>query len=89
MNSPEFEKEHKEYLENHRTGKHKCIKCIKEIPLEEFLKNDHICDECSDKLEYPQTERCVCKHAVHTGRTCNEQMTRGEIIHHCNCGGTL
>jgi hypothetical protein len=36
-----------------RTGRHKCVLCLKEIPVEEFLKNDFLCDECAAKDEYP------------------------------------
>ena len=30
-----------------RTGKHYCIRCLAEIPAEEFLRNDHVCDRCA------------------------------------------
>ena len=30
-----------------RTGKHYCIRCLAEIPAEEFLRNDHVCDKCA------------------------------------------
>ncbi|MGZ5440622.1 MAG: hypothetical protein ACXW5J_01890 [Thermoanaerobaculia bacterium] len=36
-----------------RTGKHSCVKCLAQIPAEEYLRNDHICDECSQSDEYP------------------------------------
>ena len=34
---------------NERTGKHFCIRCLAEIPAEEFLANDHICQKCADE----------------------------------------
>lgn len=36
-----------------RTGKHLCVQCLASISLEEYLRNDHICDECAAKDEYP------------------------------------
>ena len=36
-----------------RTGKHFCVKCLAPIPLDEYLRNDHICDACSEQDEYP------------------------------------
>ncbi|HYO78706.1 MAG TPA: hypothetical protein VE010_19760 [Thermoanaerobaculia bacterium] len=36
-----------------RTGKHVCIKCLTAIPATEYFRNDHICDECAAKEEYP------------------------------------
>lgn len=36
-----------------RTGKHYCVKCLAEVPAEEYLRNDHICDECAASDEYP------------------------------------
>jgi hypothetical protein len=29
------------------------VKCLAQIPMEEYLRNDHICDECSQSDEYP------------------------------------
>jgi hypothetical protein len=36
-----------------RTGKHICIKCLGAIPAEEYFRNDHICDACAAKDDYP------------------------------------
>ena len=36
-----------------RTGKHHCIRCLAEVPLDVFLRNDHICDVCAESDEYP------------------------------------
>ncbi|HEX7153459.1 MAG TPA: hypothetical protein VF618_18375 [Thermoanaerobaculia bacterium] len=36
-----------------RTGKHYCVKCLAEVPAEEYLRNDHICDACASSDEYP------------------------------------
>ena len=34
-----------------RTGKHRCIRCLAEIPEEEYCANDQTCDECAEKFE--------------------------------------
>jgi hypothetical protein len=36
-----------------RTGKHYCIRCLAEVPAEEYFRNDHICDDCAAGDEYP------------------------------------
>jgi rRNA maturation endonuclease Nob1 len=36
---------------NERTGKHLCIECLKEVPADEYLRNDHVCDDCGRKKE--------------------------------------
>ena len=37
-----------------RTGKHRCVKCLADVPMEEYLRNDHICDACAaEGDEYP------------------------------------
>lgn len=36
-----------------RTGKHYCVKCLAQVPAEEYLRNDHICDRCAAVDEYP------------------------------------
>ena len=38
-------------LRNERTGKHKCIRCLAEIPADVYFANDQVCDECADKFE--------------------------------------
>ena len=38
---------------NERTGRHYCIICLKEVAAEEYFRNDHICDSCAEKDEYP------------------------------------
>jgi hypothetical protein len=35
---------------NERTGAHLCIRCLKEIPAEEYFRNDHVCDSCAEIL---------------------------------------
>jgi hypothetical protein len=30
-----------------RTGKHYCIQCLREVPADEYLRNDMLCDECA------------------------------------------
>jgi rRNA maturation endonuclease Nob1 len=34
-----------------RTGKHYCIECLKEVPAEDYFRNDHVCDDCGRKKE--------------------------------------
>ena len=37
-----------------RTGKHYCVTCLSEVPREEYLRNDHICDDCAaEDNEFP------------------------------------
>ena len=36
-----------------RTGKHYCVKCLAQVPAEEYLRNDHICDACAASEAYP------------------------------------
>lgn|GEM_PF-1531898 len=36
-----------------RTGRHYCVKCLAEVPADEYLRNDHICDDCAAGDEYP------------------------------------
>ena len=36
-----------------RTGRHRCVRCLAEVPAEEYLRNDHICDACAEDDEYP------------------------------------
>ena len=36
-----------------RTEKHRCIKCLTEIPKDEYLRNDFLCDKCAEFEEYP------------------------------------
>lgn len=30
-----------------RTGRHRCIKCLVDVPADEYLRNDHLCDACA------------------------------------------
>ena len=36
-----------------RTEKHYCVKCLSEIPVDEYLRNDFLCDKCAEAQEYP------------------------------------
>jgi hypothetical protein len=37
-----------------RTEKHRCVKCLSEVPAEEYLRNDFFCDKCAEEEEqYP------------------------------------
>jgi hypothetical protein len=34
-----------------RTGKHRCIRCLVEIPADVYFANDQVCDECAEKFD--------------------------------------
>ena len=34
-----------------RTGKHYCIRCLKEVAADEYLRNDFECDDCARRDE--------------------------------------
>jgi hypothetical protein len=37
-----------------RTGRHRCIHCLKEIPAEEYFAGDFVCLSCAERFEqYP------------------------------------
>ncbi len=36
-----------------RTGRHYCVQCLAPVPAEEYFRNDHICDKCAARDEYP------------------------------------
>jgi hypothetical protein len=36
-----------------RTGRHVCILCLGEVPDEQYFANDHLCDDCAAKDDYP------------------------------------
>ncbi|HEX2060452.1 MAG TPA: hypothetical protein VHK90_06900 [Thermoanaerobaculia bacterium] len=38
---------------NERTAKHYCVKCLAQIPAEEYFRNDFLCDACAANDEYP------------------------------------
>jgi hypothetical protein len=38
---------------NERTGKHRCTRCLAEVPAETFLLNDFLCDRCAAEGDYP------------------------------------
>ena len=31
---------------NERTGVHKCIRCLREVPADVYFVNDFVCEEC-------------------------------------------
>jgi len=31
-----------------RTGRHLCIRCLAEVPAEEYFRNDQVCDRCAE-----------------------------------------
>jgi len=38
---------------NERTGRHLCVRCLSEVEMEEYLRNDHLCDACAAQGDYP------------------------------------
>jgi hypothetical protein len=38
---------------NERTGKHRCIRCLSEVPAEVYLQNDFLCGVCAEDGDYP------------------------------------
>jgi NMD protein affecting ribosome stability and mRNA decay len=36
-----------------RTGRHLCVSCLAETPAASFFVNDHLCDACAAREEYP------------------------------------
>jgi hypothetical protein len=30
-----------------RTGRHRCIRCLADVPADAFFRNDHLCDACA------------------------------------------
>ena len=36
-----------------RTARHLCVHCLVEVPTADYLRNDHICNACAEKDEYP------------------------------------
>ena len=38
---------------NERTGKHVCVRCLREVESEEYFRNDHLCDRCAEEGDYP------------------------------------
>jgi hypothetical protein len=40
-----------------RTGRHRCIECLKDVEADEYLRNDHLCDACAEKKEEDDSVR--------------------------------
>jgi predicted RNA polymerase sigma factor len=36
-----------------RTGSHRCVACLAETPGDAYFANDHLCDACAAREEYP------------------------------------
>jgi hypothetical protein len=32
-----------------RTGRHRCIRCLADVPADEYLRNDHLCNACAEE----------------------------------------
>jgi hypothetical protein len=44
-----------------RTGRHLCVRCLAPVGADEYLRNDHICDQCAATDEYPLKSTPDCK----------------------------
>jgi len=44
-----------ERTEKHYTEKHYCVKCLEEVPRDQYFENDFFCDQCASAQEPPQT----------------------------------
>ena len=40
-----------------RTGKHRCIRCLAEVPADVYFANDQVCDECGERFENELTSK--------------------------------
>ena len=36
-----------------RTGKHYCVRCLAEVTVDVYLRNDFLCDACASSEEFP------------------------------------
>jgi hypothetical protein len=36
-----------------RTGKHLCVRCLREVEADQYFRNDHLCDTCAAEGDYP------------------------------------
>jgi hypothetical protein len=45
--------EHIRHIPSERTGRHVCVRCLAAVELEEYLRNDHLCDDCAADGDYP------------------------------------
>jgi hypothetical protein len=34
-----------------RTGKHYCVRCLAEVPADEYFRNDFLCDKCAAQID--------------------------------------
>lgn len=56
----------------------KCINCLKEIPLNEFLKFDYRCKECDKLPNHRKKLKKKCKNCIHKPH--KEECTEG-VVH--------
>jgi len=72
-----------------RTKLHYCIRCKKEIQLEEYLENDHVCDECNQLPNWRTDKRCArCRHYPHK-ENCMEPIIRDNPESYCGCDNNV
>ncbi len=38
---------------NERTGKHVCVRCLREVEADEYFRSDHLCGRCAGEGDYP------------------------------------
>jgi hypothetical protein len=36
-----------------QTGRHVCVRCLSDVDVDEYLRNDHLCDQCAGQGDYP------------------------------------
>lgn len=65
------------------TKKSKCIKCLKEISTEEFLKYNHRCKKCDKLPNFIENKTCICKHPPHK-EECIVPVTQNPV-YLCGC----
>jgi hypothetical protein len=64
----------------------KCTNCLTEIPIEEFLNNDHLCINCCMLPPWKNEKRCkTCRHIEHEGFFCGQPITQDSSLR-CQCG---
>ena len=65
----------------------KCVKCLKEITTEEYLKNDYRCKKCNKLPNYWNDKKCDhCPHPPHEEKICNVPVTHDPDFN-CECEG--
>ncbi|HSP17468.1 MAG TPA: hypothetical protein VLV78_22175 [Thermoanaerobaculia bacterium] len=45
-----------------RTGKHYCIRCLAEVPADEYFRNDQVCEKCAEEEQQPEDDEQSRRH---------------------------